>query len=183
MIVANKCDLGIDDLTKTRLRDYEKNGYTVIYCSAKTGEGIDRLSSFIKNKCTVFAGQSGVGKSSILNMIEPDLELKVGEISSKYDRGIHTTRFSILITLKDGTKVIDSPGIRECWIYNLEPEQLKFYFPEFLTPAKECGYYSCLHLEEPDCKVKKLVEKGEILKDRYVSYTRIMESIKKRESY
>ncbi|MBN2534106.1 MAG: ribosome small subunit-dependent GTPase A [Spirochaetales bacterium] len=183
VIVINKCDLELDAETKERLLDYEKNGYRVVYCSAKTGEGIDSLSSIIKDKCTVFAGQSGVGKSSLLNIIEPDLDLKVGEISSKYDRGIHTTIFSIMIILKDGTKVIDTPGIRECWIYNLEPDQLKFYFPEFLKPAEECGYLSCLHLEEPGCKVKELVEKGEIHHDRYYSYTRIMQSIIEQESF
>lgn len=183
VIVANKCDLGIDRETDERLCDYEKNGYKVVRCSAKTGKGIDPLSLLIKDKCSVFAGQSGVGKSSLLNIIEPDLNLKVGEISSKYDRGIHTTRFSVMIVLHDGTRVIDTPGIRECWIYNLEPDQLKFYFPEFLAPAEECGYYSCLHLEEPDCKVKELVEKGEIHGDRYFSYTRIIQSIKERESF
>lgn len=183
VIVANKCDLGFNHETKARLHDYEKNGYKVVYCSAKTGKGINTLSSLIKDKCTVFAGQSGVGKSSLLNIIEPDLNLKVGEISSKYDRGIHTTRFSVMIILQDGTKVIDTPGIRECWIYNLDPDQLKFYFPEFVAPAEECGYYSCLHLEEPDCKVKELVEKGEIHKDRYFSYMRIMQSLNERESY
>jgi ribosome biogenesis GTPase / thiamine phosphate phosphatase len=183
VIVANKCDLGMDEETEQRLKDYEKIGYTVVYCSAKTGQGIDTLSSIINDTCTVFAGQSGVGKSSILNMIDPECDLKVGEISSKYDRGIHTTRYSIMLMLNEGTKVIDTPGIRECWIYNLEPEQLKFYFPEFIVPAEECGYYSCLHLDEPDCKVKELVEKGEIHKDRYFSYTRILQSLKERESY
>ena len=87
-----------------------------------------------------------------------------------------------MIFLKDGTKVIDTPGIRECWIYNLEPDQLRFYFPEFLKPAEECGYYSCLHIDEPDCRVKELVEQGEIHKDRYVSYLRIMNSLKEQEN-
>jgi ribosome biogenesis GTPase / thiamine phosphate phosphatase len=177
VIVVNKCDLSMDLETKERLENFKGIGFTVIYCSAKTGEGIDELSSFIKDKSTVFAGQSGVGKSSILNRIEPDLDLKVGNISSKYNRGIHTTRYALMIIRDDGSRVIDTPGIRECWIYNLDPDQLRFYFPEFQKPAEECGYYSCLHIDEPDCRIKELVDKGEIHRDRYSSYTRILASL------
>ncbi|MBN2444966.1 MAG: ribosome small subunit-dependent GTPase A [Spirochaetales bacterium] len=183
VIVVNKCDLGIDKETQIRLDDFEKNGFKVFYCSAKTGEGIEELRSFIQYKTTVFAGQSGVGKSSLLNLLEPDLDLKVGKVSSKYDRGVHTTRFSIMVLLDDGTRVIDTPGIRECWIYNLDPDQLKFYFPEFILPSGECGYSSCLHFDEPGCKVKELVEEGKIHKDRYKSYLNILESLTERESY
>jgi ribosome biogenesis GTPase len=82
-----------------------------------------------------------------------------------------------MIIRDDGSRVIDTPGIRECWIYNLDPDQLRFYFPEFLKPAEECEYYSCLHIDEPGCKVKELVDKGVIHHDRYVSYTRIMASL------
>jgi ribosome biogenesis GTPase len=182
VIVANKCDLETDDETEDRLSAYEKNGYRIIRSSVKTGQGIDELLSVIRGKCTVFAGQSGVGKSSLLNVIEPELKLKVGEISSKYDRGIHTTGYSIMVTLDDHTRFIDTPGIRECFIYNLDPDQLRFYFPEFAQPSKECGYSSCMHTTEPDCKVRVYAEQGRIHPDRYESYLRILQTLNEQEN-
>ena len=155
---------------------------------ALQGMGIVLLSAFYLNASAAYYLQLGAFKNKsyaqeLSSQAQSKLNLKVGEISSKYDRGIHTTRFSIMLLLKDGTKVIDTPGIRECWIYDLDPEQLKFYFPEFVKASEKCAYYSCLHIDEPDCRIKELVETGEIHKDRYFSYTRILNSLKERENY
>ncbi|MBN1697407.1 MAG: ribosome small subunit-dependent GTPase A [Spirochaetales bacterium] len=181
VILANKCDLGFSEMTKERLDEYGRIGYRVIHCSAITGKGVNDITGIMEGKLTVFIGQSGVGKSSLLNRIEPDLGLKIGAVSSKYDRGVHTTRFSLMMRLSSGARVIDTPGIREFFLYNLKPEELKYYFPEFNVPQQQCGYSTCLHIAEPDCMVKKHVEEGKILGDRYESYVRIFESLKEME--
>ena len=122
----------------------------------------------------MFAGQSGVGKSSLLNRLEPGLGLRVGEVSAKYDRGAHTTNFAALLRLADGTAVIDTPGIRELDVAGIEPRDLQYFFVEFRRYAARCAYTACLHLDEPDCAVKAAVERGRIHADRYESYTRAL---------
>jgi ribosome biogenesis GTPase len=181
LICVNKCDLGIDPDTQERITQYRTIGYNVMLVSAETGEGIEELNHALQGRIAVFAGQSGVGKSTLLNKIEPTLALKVGEISKKYDRGVHTTRFSILIPINNNTSLIDTPGIRELSLWGIEPEELKHYFTEFIEPAKKCSYSSCLHINEPECSVKSLVEQGLIHPDRYESYLRLYESLKGRK--
>jgi ribosome biogenesis GTPase len=181
IILANKCDLRFTKKTKERLVEYRKIGYRVIYCSAKTGEGINEIKAAIRGKISVFAGQSGVGKSSLLNRIEPGLDLKIGDISSKYNRGIHTTKFSVMLILSTGQRVIDTPGLREFFIHDITSDELKYYFPEFRIPSEKCGYSSCLHVAEPDCMVREYVKQGKIHGDRYKSYIRIFESLTERE--
>jgi ribosome biogenesis GTPase / thiamine phosphate phosphatase len=105
------------------------------------------------------------------------MKLKVGEISKKYDRGIHTTRFAIMLKIRENTYLIDSPGIRELFLFNLDPRQLTFYFPDFTEHANLCSYGSCRHINEPGCKVKEAVEAGHIHPDRYESYLRIYENL------
>jgi len=133
LILMNKCDLKIEMPAKKRLADFQRIGYQVIFCSALTGQGIKKIKKLIKKKTVVFAGQSGVGKSSILNSIEPYLNLKVGEISNKYDRGIHTTNFAVMIKIKGSYNVIDTPGIRELNVSNTEPQKLRFFSLSFWT--------------------------------------------------
>jgi ribosome biogenesis GTPase len=181
IILANKYDLQPAKETKERLDEYRRIGYRVIDCSAKTGKGIKEIIEAMHGKISVFAGQSGVGKSSLLNRIEPGLGLKIGDISAKYDRGVHTTRFSIMLALSTGEWVIDTPGLREFFIYDLKSDELRYYFPEFTTASEKCGYSSCLHIAEPDCMVKELLRQGKIHEDRYESYVRIFESLKERE--
>ena len=181
MIIANKNDLETSAGTEERLSVYESLGYSVFRCSVKERKGIDEIVSFIGGRTTVFAGQSGVGKSSLLNAIEPGFNLQVGDISLKHDRGAHTTNYAIMLSTGNGTRLIDTPGIRECWIHGLDSDQLRFHFPEFQEPARECAYTSCLHLNEPGCRVIEMVDAQEIHPDRYESYVRIYESLSERE--
>ena len=177
LIVVNKSDLSMSPEAKDRIRNYKKIGYTVVQTSALSGKGVSELRRKIKNKVTVFCGQSGVGKSTLLNRMFPGLDLAIGEISSKYDRGSHTTSFASLIRAADGFSIIDTPGIRELEIAGVEPRDLAFYFPEFVPIAEHCSYPSCRHVDEPECAVRRAVDSGLIHPDRYESYLRIYEDV------
>ncbi len=177
VIIINKCDLGLDRETKERLAAYRDIGFPVIYCSALTGMGIPVLRKAIKNKTAVFAGQSGVGKSALINALDAGLNLRVGEISSKYNRGVHTTNYAVMVSLKNGTRIIDTPGIREFEITGVSPRELQHYFREFAPYAARCSYHACLHLNEPDCAVREALEKDRIHPDRYESYLRLYDAI------
>ena len=177
LIVVNKADLSVGRAAKDRIRNYRRIGYPVVLTSALTGKGLSDLRRRIKNKTAVFCGQSGVGKSTLLNRMFPGLDLAIGEISSKYDRGSHTTSFASLIRAAEGFSIIDTPGIRELEIAGVEARDLAFYFPEFVPIAEECSYPSCRHVDEPDCAVRRAVENGAIHPDRYESYLRIYEDV------
>ena len=177
LIVINKSDLSLSPEAKDRVRNYRKIGYAVVQTSAISGKGMSELRRKIKNKVAVFCGQSGVGKSTLLNRMFPGLDLAIGEISSKYDRGSHTTSFASLIRAADGFSIIDTPGIRELEIAGVEARDLPFYFPEFVPIAEHCSYPSCRHVDEPDCAVRQAVDSGLIHPDRYESYLRIYEDV------
>lgn len=172
LIFVNKCDLGLDDETEARLRDYERIGYRVIRGSARTGGGIDALARTLAGGTSVFAGQSGVGKSSLLNALAPELGLRVGDLSIKHDRGAHTTSVSALVTLADGSGVIDTPGIRELDLHDVPSAALRHFFPEFEEPAGSCAFASCTHTCERGCAVESAVAAGRVHPDRYESYVR-----------
>jgi putative ribosome biogenesis GTPase RsgA len=131
----------------------------------------------VKKKVSVFFGQSGVGKSTLLNRMFPGLDLVVGDISRKYDRGSHTTSFASLIRTAEDFPIIDTPGIRELEIAGVEARDLAFYFPEFVPIAEQCSYPSCRHVDEPECAVRQAVDRGLIHPDRYESYLRIYEDV------
>jgi ribosome biogenesis GTPase len=177
VVLLNKCDLGVEAVVRERAEVWEKNGYRVIRCSALTGEGISDLEEVINGNTVVFVGQSGVGKSSILNCLEPELKLKVGEISSKYDRGVHTTNFAVMISLNKNTYIIDTPGIREFAVSGITQRDLHGFFPEFSLWSTGCAYSRCLHIDEPGCAVKDALEKGNIHPDRYISYVRLFNDL------
>ena len=178
VIVINKADLSMGAEVKDRVRNYRKIGYTVVLTSALTGKGLAELRRNIKNTVAVFCGQSGVGKSTLLNRMFPGLDLTIGEISSKYDRGSHTTSFASLIHAEERFSIVDTPGIRELEIAGVEARDLAFYFPEFVPIAEGCSFPSCRHVDEPDCAVRRAVERGVIHPDRYESYLRIYEDVK-----
>ncbi len=177
LIFANKCDLGFSVADRERLDAYRAAGYTVVEGSALDGVGIERLLDDLHGKTAVFAGQSGVGKSHLLNSLFPGLDLKVGRVSQKYNRGAHTTSYAVMIEPKQGFFVIDTPGVRELDLYGVSPRELTFYFPEFEEPSGNCAYTPCHHLDEPDCRVREAVRRGAIHEDRYVSYVRIYEAL------
>lgn len=177
VVLLNKCDLGVETAVEERVEVWEKNGYRVIRCSALTGEGINDLGEVIKDNTVVFIGQSGVGKSSILNCLEPELNLKVGEISSKYDRGVHTTNYAVMIPLNKNTYIIDTPGIREFEVSGITQRELHGFFPEFSPWSALCAYSRCLHIDEPGCAVKDALERGDVHQDRYISYVRLFNDL------
>lgn len=181
LLVINKCDLGLEEEAAVRLADYRRLGYTVLETSALEGTGIAALEEMIVGRMVVFAGQSGVGKSTLLNRIDPELRLKVGEISQKYNRGAHTTNFAVLVRTQTGLTCIDTPGVREFEIDAIRPEELPHYFPELARLAPSCAYTSCLHRDEPGCAVQEALKAGKIHPDRYESYLRMLGTLRQLE--
>jgi ribosome biogenesis GTPase len=175
LIVLNKVDLGLDEDSEDRLAEYQDLGYEVLTTSAETGEGIEELREAIEGITSVFVGQSGVGKSSLLNALEPGLARRTGEVSEKFDRGKHTTTMAELLVLADGrTRIADTPGFRRLALRGIEPDSLVAYFPELARLAPLCGFgLSCKHLDEKDCRIRAALEAGEIHPDRYESFLRI----------
>ena len=161
-----------------RLAHYQQMGYGVISCSARSHAGIAELRSLLAGKTAVFVGQSGVGKSSLLNALSPGLDLRVGSLSVKHDRGNHTTNFSVLVRLDTGLRVIDTPGVRELELADVLPEEIGFHFRDFVPYMQACSYQPCLHDDEPHCAVMEAVERGEIHSDRYESYRRILRELR-----
>ncbi len=179
-IIINKMDLAsekavdvMDDISGL----YQGLGYQVVLTSISDAKSISRLSDIIQNETSVFIGPSGVGKTSLLNAIDPDLGLKIGEISTYSDKGKHTTTFARLIPLEIGGFVADTPGIREFGIVNITKPELSLFFPEMAEAREECKFYNCTHFHEPDCGVRTAFEDGKIDADRYHSYLNILESI------
>jgi len=169
LIVANKLDLreGDDD----PFAAYEAIGYEVLRASVETGTGIDELRERLCGATTVLTGPSGVGKSSLLNAVEPGLELRVGDVSDAVRKGRHTTVSARLIPLSCGGFVADTPGLRELGMWNLPPEELSATFVEMREPGAACRFgNSCTHVHEPDCGVRAAVEAGAITRERYDSY-------------
>lgn len=179
LILLNKADLGIPEEAALRLSGYESLGYRVLTMSAHSGRGLDALRDAIRGRTSVFTGQSGVGKSSILNALYPSLERRTGEVSVKYDRGKHTTTMAEMVFADDeGTRVIDTPGMRRLALRGFDPDALAAYFPEMREAVGRCGYgLSCTHLDEEDCGIVRGVEDGSIDPDRYESFLRIREEL------
>lgn len=160
--------------------EYEKAGYNIILTSSETEEGIEKLSPFLKDEISVFAGQSGVGKSTLLNVLRPDLHLKTNEISNHLGRGKHTTRHVELIAIADGL-VADTPGFSSLEFTSIEAEELNFCFPDIRKISEDCKFRGCLHVSEPKCAVKKSVENGELPSYRYDHYKEFLLEIQNRK--
>jgi ribosome biogenesis GTPase len=154
---------------------YRGIGYQCLGISAKTGKNIDIVKQLMTNKVTMFSGHSGVGKSTLINKIEPSLNLKTSEISEQHHQGQHTTTFAEMFDLSFGAQIIDTPGIKGFGIVEVEREELADYFPEFFRLKEHCKFNNCLHLEEPKCAVKEALENEEIAWSRYKSYLQILE--------
>lgn len=176
-IVINKMDLVSEDLQEELddfLSVYDKAGYNCISTSIHRPSSLKPVVALLKNKITVIAGNSGVGKSSIINIIEPNLQLKVKEISSSHNTGKHTTTFSEMFPLSKGGYIIDTPGIRGFGIIDFEKNELGLFFPEIFSASKDCKYYNCTHVHEPGCAVMEAVNNNDIGLSRYKSYLNIL---------
>ena len=177
-IVMNKVDLYRDEAAEyveDFHRIYEGAGYRVLETSVKTGEGLDRLREDCKGKVCLFSGESGVGKSSLINAIDPSLDAKVGKISAAHLQGKHTTSLYEMYRTESGSYIIDTPGIRGFGLVSLEKEEIALYFPEMLKVARDCRFTPCTHTHEPGCAVKQAVEDGTISAERYNSYLGMLE--------
>jgi ribosome biogenesis GTPase len=159
---------------------YEAVGYKVFSVSVKDNEGIKPVEVELVNKTTLISGHSGVGKSSLLNIILPDLELKTQDVSGWSGKGQHTTTFAEMHDLPGGGRIIDTPGMREFGLVDLTRQEVSHYFPEMRDRLNECQFNNCLHVDETKCAIKDAVESGAISADRYVSYINIMGSIEER---
>lgn len=178
VIVLNKVDLGVPEEVESRLADYESLGYRVVRASALTGEGIGAIKGLLSGSVGVFAGQSGVGKSSLLNALVPGLERRTADLSEKYDRGKHTTTMAEMIMAESGLVIIDTPGIRRLSLRGLPADDLAACFPEMSSLIEDCAFGSrCTHTDEEGCAVREAVEESTIHPDRYESYLRIREEL------
>lgn len=181
MVVLNKIDLQTEDSLIERNNKYESiyqnAGYSVFRVSATENQGIDELKAVLKDKVTLIFGHSGVGKSTLLNAIQPELGLRTGEISEVHSKGKHTTTFAEMFELNDGGFVIDTPGVKEFGMVNMSEEEIYHYFPEIFEAASRCKFGNCLHRDEPGCAVKNAVETGEIAESRYSNYISVLESL------
>ncbi len=162
--------MGLDDL----LAEYRALGYTVIEASAATGEGVDRVAGEFAGRTSVVSGQSGVGKSSLINRIEPELNLDVGDVSEGTEKGRHTTTHARLVPLARGGYVVDTPGIRQFDVWSVEPGELEAYFAEIAERVAECRFKDCHHTVEDGCAVREAVELGDISSRRYASYLKLL---------
>ncbi|MFO7958258.1 MAG: ribosome small subunit-dependent GTPase A [Candidatus Brocadiia bacterium] len=180
VICINKIDLARDESEYLPVAEtYRELDYPVLLTSAKTGEGVDELREMLKDKSTVLAGHSGVGKSTLLNTMQPGLKLRTAPVDT---RGRHTTTTASLLTLDVGGYVVDTPGIREFTLWEIEPEEVAQFFPQIWELSAECKMPDCAHTHEPDCAVKQALERGELPRERYESYQRILETLEAPET-
>ena len=184
IIVFNKSDLyrkkEIENFERLKIL-YEEIGYPVYLISINQNMGVEEIENLLKDKITLISGHSGVGKSSFINSILPDNLLKTQEVSGWSGKGLHTTTFAEMFDLPFGGKIIDTPGMREFAMMDIEPELLSHYFPEMRVLLNDCRFNNCVHIEEPGCAVKKAVEENKISYERYANYLNIFDSLKNKK--
>ena len=184
IIVFNK-----SDLHKTKEHDkyeelkevYENIGYRILSMSVSQNTGVEEVKDLLKDKTTLISGHSGVGKSSFINIIFPELMLKTQDVSGWSGKGLHTTTFAEMFDLPFGGKIIDTPGMREFALMDIEKQELSHYFPEMRSLLNECRFNNCMHIDEPGCAVTKSVEEGKLSSLRYISYLNILSSMEGRK--
>ena len=183
IVCFNKVDLAKEkDLTLLE-KVYENCGHIVKFISVKEEEGIDEIRELIHGKTTVLAGPSGVGKSSLMNLLQPEAQMETGAVSEKIRRGKHTTRHSELIYIEEDTYIMDTPGFSSLVIENLEPEDLKEYFREFECYNGRCKFNGCVHIHEPECLVKEALQAGTISQLRYDNYVQLYDELKNKRRW
>ncbi len=180
IIVFNKSDLyRKKEMEKFSLLKeiYEAVGYRVILTSVHTGEGVDEVKSILSNKTTLLSGHSGVGKSTFINAVFPQFELRTQEVSGWSGKGLHTTTFAEMFDLPGGGAIIDTPGVREFGLVDISKQELSHFFPEMRSLITHCQFNNCMHINEPGCAVKAAVNDGAVAVDRYVSYLAILDTM------
>ena len=183
ILVFNKSDL-YDNTDREKATElitiYSEIGYRCLQVSAITGQNITELRELLKDKVTVLSGMSGVGKSTLINCIEPQLQLKTASISDSHDTGKHTTTFAEMFPLNEGGYIVDTPGVRSFGIIDMEKEEISHFFPEIFRVSEHCRFYNCTHIHEPGCAVIEAVQNGRISESRYWSYLSMMEESKEK---
>lgn len=178
VIIFNKTDL-YDEQENEELEYltalYESIGYRCLHTSAMENRGIEALKEMMQGKVSLFAGNSGVGKSSLVNALSPEIAAKVGEISKTHDTGMHTTTYTEMFEFMPGSYIVDTPGVKGFGTYDMETEEISHYFVEFFELSKDCRYGNCTHTHEPGCAVLEALERGEIAPSRYQSYLSMLE--------
>ena len=179
VLAFNKIDLLDSPELRKQLNDlkalYEGIGYPVAVLSAETGEGVDSLRELLSGKMSLLSGNSGVGKSSIINLLVPDARVRVGDVSQAHHKGMHTTTFSELLDLPGGGSILDTPGVKAFGTIDFERSEVSHYFPEIFKISDDCRFNNCTHTHEPGCAVLEAVERGDIAPSRFVSYLSILD--------
>jgi ribosome biogenesis GTPase len=183
LICFNKTDLDRDGLLEGYVKAYEKSGHEVLAVSAKEGLGMNSLRERLQGKTTTVAGPSGVGKSSLINLLLGERTMETGSLSAKIDRGKHTTRHSELLRIDEDTYIFDTPGFSSLEIFDLEKEDLAAYYAEFEPFEKYCRFGGCSHVNEPVCGIRDAVKDGEIPRVRYENYCQLYEELKAKKKY
>lgn len=183
IICFNKSDIVSEEEKNLLVKPYELAGYEVIFTSTILDKGIEDIKQLLQDKTTVFAGPSGVGKSSILNMICPDANMEIGCISEKIKRGKHTTRHSELFNIDNTTYIMDTPGFSSIYIDEIDKDELKEYFLEFTQYDRQCKFQGCVHVNEPSCAVKEAVQQDKISEKRYKNYLDLYHELKNIKRY
>ena len=183
ILCFNKKDIATDSETQEVKEIYEKCGYQIVFTSALEEESTEELKELLQGKTTAIAGPSGVGKSSLINIFQPDANMETGSISEKIERGKHTTRHSELIWIEENTYIMDTPGFSSLYTNEFEKEELKYYFTEFSEYEGQCRFLGCDHIHEPGCAVKEALENGKIHPVRYANYLEMYNELKEKRRY
>ncbi len=183
VLCFNKKDLAEETVLEDVKERYRESGYPILFVSAAKKEGIDGIRQLLRGKTTTVAGPSGVGKSSLINLLQSSVQMETGAISEKIERGKHTTRHSELMWVEEDTYILDTPGFSSVELYGIEKEELGQFFPEIAACTDACRFAGCAHLAEPDCSVKQALAEGKISAGRYENYKLLYEELKNSRKY
>ena len=183
VLVFNKSDLATEEEKQAFRNVYEKSGCKILFVSAKQDQGIDEVREILSHKTSTVAGPSGVGKSSLINMLQSEINMETGSISEKIERGKHTTRHTEFIPIGEDTFIMDTPGFSSLAVFDMEKEELEQFYPEFDEYRGNCRFHGCSHTHEPGCSVKEAIAEGKISKERYENYQLIYEELKNKKKY